>query len=120
MNILDILELNALQTSTPLSCYTRGEIVIIGYSTDPAFQVLVHAATGGVGLAAVQVCKALGAQVVATAGSSSKRRLLRESGLEAVVGSRDTHFATLLAPSGALRALINGVDSCHMTDRALE
>lgn len=63
-------------------------------------QVLVHAATGGVGLAAVQVCKALSATVVATAGSASKRGMLRGMGVEVAVGSRDTEFATALASQG--------------------
>ena len=40
-------------------------------------QVLVHAATGGVGSAAVQVCGALGCPVLGTAGSPEKRALLR-------------------------------------------
>ena len=37
-------------------------------ATAPGETVLVHAAAGGVGLAAVQIAKALGARVVATAG----------------------------------------------------
>jgi NADPH2:quinone reductase len=44
--------------------------------------VLVHAAAGGVGSAAVQVARHLGARVVATAGSEEKRRLALELGAE--------------------------------------
>lgn len=44
--------------------------------------VLIHAATGGVGLAAVQVAKALGARVLATAGSAEKCALARSHGAE--------------------------------------
>ncbi len=39
-------------------------------------RVLIHAATGGVGLAAIQVARALGAEVFATAGSPEKRDLI--------------------------------------------
>ena len=63
-------------------------------------QVLVHAGTGGVGLAAVQVAQAMGAAVVATAGSAAKRALLRQMGVTAAAGSRDTEFASTLAPLG--------------------
>ena len=42
--------------------------------------VLVHAAAGGVGLAAVQVAKALGAHVIATAGSEGKLDVVRKGG----------------------------------------
>ena len=44
--------------------------------------VLVHAATGGVGSAAVQVARHLGARVVATAGSEEKRDVARSLGAE--------------------------------------
>jgi NADPH2:quinone reductase len=42
--------------------------------------LLVHAAAGGVGLAAVQIGKALGARVLATAGSPEKLELARRHG----------------------------------------
>jgi NADPH2:quinone reductase len=44
--------------------------------------VLVHAAAGGVGTATIQVARALGARVVAAAGSSEKLELCRELGAE--------------------------------------
>ncbi len=44
--------------------------------------VLVHAAAGGVGTAAIQVARALGAHVVAAAGSAEKLALCRELGAE--------------------------------------
>jgi NADPH2:quinone reductase len=42
--------------------------------------VLVHAAAGGVGTATIQVARALGAEVIATAGSAEKLELCRELG----------------------------------------
>lgn len=44
--------------------------------------LLVHAAAGGVGLAAVQIGRALGARVIATAGSTAKLAVAREHGAE--------------------------------------
>ncbi|HET7566751.1 MAG TPA: zinc-binding dehydrogenase [Gaiellaceae bacterium] len=44
--------------------------------------VLVYAAAGGVGTAAIQVARALGARVVAAAGSAEKLALCRELGAE--------------------------------------
>ncbi|HEY6055391.1 MAG TPA: NADPH:quinone oxidoreductase family protein [Gaiellaceae bacterium] len=44
--------------------------------------VLVHAAAGGVGSAAVQVARHLGARVVATAGSEEKRQVALDLGAE--------------------------------------
>ncbi|KAI1378885.1 NAD(P)-binding protein [Hypoxylon crocopeplum] len=51
--------------------------------------VLVHAAAGGVGLAAVQVAKAFGATVIATAGSPRKLEVARQYGADFVVDYRD-------------------------------
>ncbi|APA10053.1 hypothetical protein SS1G_05660 [Sclerotinia sclerotiorum 1980 UF-70] len=44
--------------------------------------VLVHAAAGGVGLAAVQIAKAFGATVIATAGTKRKLEVAREFGAD--------------------------------------
>ncbi|HEX8052741.1 MAG TPA: SDR family NAD(P)-dependent oxidoreductase [Thermoleophilaceae bacterium] len=54
---------------------------------------LIHAAAGGVGMAAVQVAQAAGAEVFATAGSDEKRDLLRSMGVEHVMDSRSLAFA---------------------------
>lgn len=56
-------------------------------------RVLIHSATGGAGLAAVQLALALGAEVIATAGSESKRQLLRKMGIRHVFDSRSADFA---------------------------
>jgi NADPH2:quinone reductase len=52
----------------------------------PGSTVLVHAAAGGVGSAAVQVARHLGARVVATAGSEEKRAFALELGAEEAYG----------------------------------
>ncbi|KAL2864880.1 NADPH:quinone oxidoreductase family protein [Aspergillus lucknowensis] len=51
--------------------------------------VLVHAAAGGVGLAAVQIAKAKGATVVATAGTERKREVARAFGADYVIDYRE-------------------------------
>jgi acyl transferase domain-containing protein len=65
-------------------------------------RVLIHAATGGVGLAAVQLARRAGAEVFATAGSAEKRAYLRSIGVEHVMDSRSLDFAdeTLHATGG--------------------
>jgi NADPH:quinone reductase len=51
--------------------------------------VLVHGAAGGVGVSAVQIAKALGARVLATAGSAEKREFAKAQGADLVFDSRD-------------------------------
>ena len=55
--------------------------------------VLIHAAAGGVGLAAVQLAQRLGAEVIATAGSAAKRAALAALGVDHVFDSRSLDFA---------------------------
>ncbi|MEV0125240.1 SDR family NAD(P)-dependent oxidoreductase [Streptomyces sp. NPDC050703] len=64
--------------------------------------VLIHSATGGVGLAALQVARRRGARVFATAGTASKRELLRGLGVAHVMDSRTLDFAD------EIRALTDG------------
>jgi len=56
-------------------------------------RVLIHAATGGVGLAAVQLSQLIGAEIFATAGSPEKRDYLRALGITHVMDSRSLTFA---------------------------
>ncbi len=57
-------------------------------------RVLIHAATGGVGLAAVQIAMLAGAEIFATAGSEQKREYLRALGVQHVFSSRQLGFAS--------------------------
>ena len=56
-------------------------------------RVLIHAAAGGVGLAAVQIARRAGAEVFATAGSRPKHDYLHGLGVEHVLDSRSLSFA---------------------------
>ncbi len=64
-------------------------------------RVLIHTASGGVGLAAIQLVQGAGAEVFATA-SAAKQPYLRALGIEHVFDSRSTNFAeqTLAATGG--------------------
>lgn len=69
--------------------------------------ILIHAGAGGVGMAAVQLARHLGLKVIATAGSSAKRALLENMGVEHVLDSRKGDFSeAVLALTGG-----RGVDA---------
>ncbi|MCC3774688.1 SDR family NAD(P)-dependent oxidoreductase, partial [Streptomyces sp. UNOB3_S3] len=55
--------------------------------------LLVHGAAGGVGLAALQYGRHVGARIIATAGSPAKRALLSLLGADHVLDSRTLAFA---------------------------
>jgi len=62
-------------------------------TTGPGKTVLVHAAAGGVGLAAVQLAKAAGARVFGTVSSDAKAGLAKEAGADAVINYLKDKFA---------------------------
>lgn len=55
--------------------------------------LLVHAAAGGVGIAAVQIGRALGARVIATAGGADKLEVARAAGAEVLIDYQREDFA---------------------------
>jgi NADPH:quinone reductase-like Zn-dependent oxidoreductase len=67
----------------------------------PGQRVLIHAGAGGVGMAAIQVARRVGAEIFATAGSPHKRQLLASLGVAHVMDSRSVGFADeLMARTG--------------------
>ena len=64
--------------------------------------VLVHGATGGVGVAAVQFAKAAGLRVLATGGSEDGRKMLAEIGADAIFDHSAADYGD------AIRAVTDG------------
>ncbi|KAB2570584.1 Hybrid PKS-NRPS synthetase lepA [Lasiodiplodia theobromae] len=57
--------------------------------------VLIHSACGGVGLAAIQLCRMIGAEIFVTVGNEEKARYLRETfgiSQDRIFNSRDASF----------------------------
>jgi len=66
-------------------------------------RVLIHGGAGGVGIAAIQIAKHLGAEIFATAGTEEKRDFVRLLGADHVFDSRSLAFSdeVLRATGGA-------------------
>ena len=58
----------------------------------PGETVLIHSAAGGLGLAAIQIARLLGATILTTAGTAEKRDYLRSLGIQHVMDSRSLSF----------------------------
>jgi NADPH2:quinone reductase len=74
----------------------------------PGETVLVHAAAGGVGSAAVQLAVAAGARVIATAGGPEKLDFVRDLGADVAIDYRHGGFASAVLDATEGR----GVDVC--------
>lgn len=88
----------------------------------PGESVLIHAATGGVGQAAVRLAQRVGARILATAGSEEKRSLLRRAGIADAFDSRSLDFVgqVLDATGGKGVDLVLNSLAGDMIDRSLD
>ncbi|MDE0458181.1 MAG: SDR family NAD(P)-dependent oxidoreductase [Chromatiales bacterium] len=85
-------------------------------------RVLIHAGAGGVGLAAIQLARAAGAEVIATA-SGPKQAYLRSLGVSRVFDSRQTSFGReiLDATAGAgVQVVLNSLTGPGFIEASLE
>ncbi|KAH7141540.1 putative polyketide synthase [Dactylonectria estremocensis] len=86
------------ETSTLASGYLTALYSIHDLAnTQRGHKVLIHSATGGLGLAAIQICQHIGAEVFATVGNQKKREfLMKEYNISAdhIFHSRDISFAS--------------------------
>ena len=73
-----------------LNLFTLGRL-------QPGESVLVHAGASGVGTAAIQLARAAGARVLATAGSDQKLRLCRELGADLAINYKHEPFQERVA-----------------------
>lgn len=74
--------------AVPLVFVTAWGLLVTRARVQAGETVLVLGGASGVGSAAIQIARARGARVLATAGGESKQRLCRELGAEAVVDHR--------------------------------
>jgi putative PIG3 family NAD(P)H quinone oxidoreductase len=70
-------------------------MMVAGLRTGDTF--LVHGGAGGIGTFAIQLTKALGARVIATAGSPEKLALCRELGADVAIDYRKQNFVEVVA-----------------------
>jgi NADPH:quinone reductase-like Zn-dependent oxidoreductase len=75
----------------PVNYFTAWQLVVVMGSLRAGEMMLVHSAGGGVGIAATQIAKNLGAKVIGTA-SRSKHEFLRGIGVDELIDYRTEDF----------------------------
>jgi NADPH:quinone reductase-like Zn-dependent oxidoreductase len=99
----------------PLAGLTAWQCLVDIARVQPGQRVLVHAGAGGVGHLAVQIAKARGAHVIATA-SAAKHDLLADLGVDEAVDYRELKFEDVVAPVDVVYDLIGGDVSIRSFD----
>ncbi|MGD0314956.1 MAG: medium chain dehydrogenase/reductase family protein [Xanthobacteraceae bacterium] len=77
----------------PVNYFTAWQLVVVMGGLKPNETVLVHSAGGGVGIAATQIAKHIGARVIGTA-SAAKHAELRTLGVDQLIDYRTEDFET--------------------------
>lgn len=91
----------------PLVSLTAWQALVEYADIQPGQRVLIHAAAGGVGHAAVQIAKARGAYVIGTA-SAGKHDFLRELGVDEAIDYREVDFAEAVGNVDAVLDTLGG------------
>jgi len=81
-------------------------------------RVLIHSAAGGIGLAAIQLAKIVGAELYCTVDSPEKLSYLRSSGIEHVFNSRTVDLSTRRQEGESVRHPVS--DTSPSSSAALE
>lgn len=94
----------------PNTYLTAGLSFSVAGGLKPGMRVLIHAAAGGVGLAALRLAKVAGAEIFATAGSPAKRDFVISEGATQVFDSRKATFANaILKETGGVDIVVNSL-----------
>jgi NADPH2:quinone reductase len=88
--------------SLPETCFTVWSNVFERARLAPGESLLVQGGSSGIGVTAIQIARALGHRVFATAGSDDKCRACEQLGAERAINYRDADFVT------EVRALTTG------------
>ncbi|MFN8106557.1 MAG: NAD(P)H-quinone oxidoreductase [Nocardioidaceae bacterium] len=88
-------------------------VMIAGLKAGDRF--LVHGGAGGIGTFAIQLAKALGATVFATAGSAEKLDLCRSLGADEVINYREDDFVEVLSRVGGADIILDNMGAKYLS-----
>ena len=96
-----IESLSPEENAASLVSYMTAYVALVKLAkTTQGEKVLIQAAAGGVGTAAVQIAKAIGCEVFGTAGSVDKLKVLREMGVDHPINYRSSNFQEYIVKHG--------------------
>ena len=93
----------------PETCFTVWSNMVMRGGLKGGERFLVHGGTSGIGTTAIQIAKALGARVFATAGSDEKCAVCRDLGAEAAFNYRSSDFVAEMKASGGANLILDMV-----------
>ncbi len=80
----------------------------------PEETLLVHGGAGGIGNIAIQLGKAVGARVFATAGTAEKRQLCESLGADRAIDYHDEDFVEVLKEAGGADVILDNMGAKYL------
>lgn len=98
----------------PETCFTVWSNTVMRGGLKGGERFLVHGGTSGIGTTAIQIARAMGARVFATAGSDEKARICETLGAERGINYRTEDFSTILASHGGADLILDMVGGSYI------
>jgi NADPH:quinone reductase len=98
----------------PETCFTVWSNVVMRGGLTAGERFLVHGGTSGIGTTAIQIARALGARVFATAGSDDKCAVCRELGADTAMNYRTEDFTAVLQAAGGANLILDMVGGSYI------
>ncbi|PTE16435.1 NAD(P)H-quinone oxidoreductase [Pseudogemmobacter blasticus] len=98
----------------PETCFTVWSNVVMRGGLKAGDRLLVHGGTSGIGTTAIQIARALGARVFATAGSEEKCKVCTDLGAEAAWNYRTQDWSRLMQAEGGAHVILDMVGGAYI------
>jgi NADPH2:quinone reductase len=98
----------------PETCFTVWSNVVMRGALKGGERFLVHGGTSGIGTTAIQIARALGARVFATAGSAHKARICETLGAERGINYQSEDFSAILTKEGGADLILDMVGGSYI------
>jgi NADPH:quinone reductase len=98
----------------PETCFTVWSNVVMRGKLRAGQKFLVHGGTSGIGTTAIQIARALGARVFATAGSDAKCMTCTQLGAETAWNYREQDWSGLMTQAGGADLILDMVGGAYI------
>lgn len=98
----------------PETCFTVWSNIVMRGGLRAGERFLVHGGTSGIGTTAIQIARAMGARVFATAGSDEKCKVCTDIGAEKAVNYREDDFVAMMQAQGGADLILDMVGGSYL------
>lgn len=98
----------------PETCFTVWSNVVMRGGLKGGERFLVHGGTSGIGVTAIQIARALGARVFATAGTDDKARICESLGAVRGINYKSEDFVPIMREVGGANLILDMVGGSYL------